>query len=203
MSDCVGIRYCERCDCNYDSFFGECYCCNNNDDIKCSNPGCHEEYNLKFCPECPYCHDSKWTDIEKALYKGDIRPLYKSIASGGIDLYNNKATIDYRVNWGWTALIALIASGNIENIKKLLDDGANPNCLGNSGLISPIYIACQEKNVEVFKMLIDYGADPNLKCKEFSHHDVFNWERYWEGTNKEKEQLKEYINEFNTRFIKG
>lgn len=61
------------------------------------------------------------------------------------------------------ALIEATADNNLSKVKKLLDEGANPNTLGDYGWTA-LHEACSHSNIktEIIDALIDAGADPNL-----------------------------------------
>ena len=50
--------------------------------------------------------------------------------------------------------------GDIDQVRKFLDEGANPNAKGDSGS-TPLHNAAKGKNPDVVKLLLKYGADPN------------------------------------------
>jgi len=50
---------------------------------------------------------------------------------------------------------------SIERVRKLLEQGADPN-YGGKCAIHPLKTVCSENNFECAKLLLEYGADPNL-----------------------------------------
>lgn len=54
-----------------------------------------------------------------------------------------------------------VKSGDIELVKSLLTDGADPNLIeGQRMPITPLYYAIKNNNLELVKMLLDHGAEP-------------------------------------------
>ncbi len=65
-------------------------------------------------------------------------------------------------------LVKHIRKGNIEKVKKILSEGADPNT-GKYGIDCPFYIAIKKGNTAIVAALIDAGADVNLLLRiEFS-----------------------------------
>ncbi len=58
-------------------------------------------------------------------------------------------------------LMNAAAAGNVEQVKKLLDDGANPNARRQG--VSAFAAAAQNGHVHVVELMLDYGSDVNLK----------------------------------------
>ena len=181
------IGKCDDCGDSYDHFFGGCTC--RTSTIKCK---CGEEFKPdKYDSACPFCVE--FNDVVEGLIMGDIKPLYLAISRGDVDYYGQKATVDYRLPFGQPA-ISLLTRGNTENLRRLLEDGANPNALDREG-IPALFTTCER--VEAFKLLISYGADPDVIALKS------NWEYFLDGTEKEKEELREIIANSRSEFIKG
>ena len=53
--------------------------------------------------------------------------------------------------------------GNVGEIRQLLSDGANPNCIAPIVGHSPLYCATFGDHVEAMRVLLENGADPNLR----------------------------------------
>ena len=81
-------------------------------------------------------------------------------------------------------------------LRRLLEDGANPNALDQEGWCA-LFNASQIGQVESFKMLIYYGADPNVMSLDKG------WEGWWEGSVRGKEELKDFIENGCGDNIKG
>ena len=62
-------------------------------------------------------------------------PLYRSIYDNGNYIYNNTT-----------------------NLKKLLENGANPNNWKDPTKI-PLHLACISRNIQFIDLLLEYGAD--------------------------------------------
>jgi len=185
------IGKCDDCGDSYDHFFGGCKC--HTSTIECE---CGQEFTPdKYDSACPYC--VKNNDVVEGLFKGDLEPLYLAISRGDVDYYGQKATVDYRVSFGQPA-ISLLAGGNTEQLRRLLEDGANPNALDREGSHALFSAGDVEGgNIESFKLLISYGANPDVISLKS------NWEYYWAGTEEEKEELREFIENSRSGFIKG
>jgi len=54
--------------------------------------------------------------------------------------------------------------GNVEEVKKLLKKGADPNVQDKDGW-TPLHLAASEGHVDVAKLLLEHGADPNAQDK--------------------------------------
>lgn len=68
-----------------------------------------------------------------------------------------------------TAYSAVVANGNLELLRLLLDYGADPNGTAG-GRLRPAYlqILCENDHFECFKLLLQRGADPNYYSGEGS-----------------------------------
>jgi ankyrin repeat protein len=54
--------------------------------------------------------------------------------------------------------------GDLEEVKRLLDDGVDVNSKNNVGS-TPLYLACTFRHANVVKILIDRGANVNINTK--------------------------------------
>jgi ankyrin repeat protein len=50
----------------------------------------------------------------------------------------------------------------IDRIAQLLEDGANPNCIGSTEGATPLLLAVQERHVNLIPLLVEAGADINM-----------------------------------------
>jgi ankyrin repeat protein len=57
-------------------------------------------------------------------------------------------------------LIKAAASNNIDEVKRLLDSGANPNSSIDSAKLTPLHFAAQKNGLEIAMLLLEAGADP-------------------------------------------
>jgi len=72
--------------------------------------------------------------------------------------------LDKRNKKGETQLHQETLKGNVENVKKLLREGASPNTVDNAGW-SPLHEAVAAGNTELVSLLINHGASPNIQDK--------------------------------------
>jgi len=184
------IEICDNCDSSYDSFFGICGC--KSDVFECGS--CAEIYHYDLIPKCPFCEGDN--NVVVGAYRRDLEPLYKAISNGDVDYHNQPASVDYRLAFGGPVISIVTGNKDIKNLRRLLEDGANPNCLSSDGW-SSLFHACQTGDVESFKLLIQYGANPDVTY----YGD--NWEKYWSGTEEEREELEEFIENIRGENIKG
>jgi ankyrin repeat protein len=57
--------------------------------------------------------------------------------------------------------VASTVKDNLEVIKYLLENGANPNYVKNGG--SPLWYSCEQGDVQMAKLLVNHGMDVNIK----------------------------------------
>lgn len=59
------------------------------------------------------------------------------------------------------AIVEFASSGNLDEVKKLLDNGIDPNSQDGRGW-SPLMWAAAEGHLHVVELLLEHGADPNI-----------------------------------------
>lgn len=148
----------------------------------CEEEDSDEEDNFNEYLNCsPYDTARYNTKLMEAVISNNTNQMMKELENCKYD----SEYINEENDIGWTALfIACINSGqeklvngvneggsgwsNINVVKLLLDNGANPNHQDNDG-DTILTICCRfsnEVDFGVFQMLIDYGANVNLENKE-------------------------------------
>ena len=193
MSDMdTQINTCGDCGNSYDTFFGDCGC---RLPVALCSPDCWQEFNVcnrnNICPHCV-----KYNDVVTGIWNGTTEPLYLAISQGDMDYYGQRASVNYRTPFGKSVIELIAGKKDVEKLHRLLEDGANPNALDQDGQCA-LFSASQMGDVESFKMLIYYGANPNVLSLDR------DWEDYWEGTEEEKEELKDFIKNGCGDNIKG
>jgi len=84
---------------------------------------------------------------------------------------------DYDSN-GKTQLIVAATANQMDEVKALLDNGANVNLPEQKGLVgTPLMYATSTGNVELCKLLIDRGAKVNVVDVNKDH--ALNWATYY------------------------
>lgn len=98
--------------------------------------------------------------LQIAATNGYLRTLKKLVAKG--------ANINAEDGIGRTVLHTAIGLQNKELINFLLENGANPNVLGDKGdsfyCRSPLMSAVENGDIDLIKLLFSKKADPNLTC---------------------------------------
>lgn len=79
-------------------------------------------------------------------------------------MLQNNADINLCDHEGWSPIVLSTLAGNIENIKLLLENGAqlNTNVFG----IFPLHFACAMNRIDIVKLLLEYNANTNIKNEE-------------------------------------
>lgn len=74
------------------------------------------------------------------------------------------ADVNARDNEGFTLLHHAVCEGNSDEVKNLLDHGANTEVDGEFSGDTPLYYAASAGNsVEIVKILLEHGANPNVR----------------------------------------
>jgi len=73
--------------------------------------------------------------------------------------------VDKRNKKGETVLHQSTIKGNVEAVRKLLREGANPNTVDNAGW-SPLHEAAVAGSTELISLLLNHGASPNIHDKD-------------------------------------
>lgn len=102
-------------------------------------------------------HKKEELDIFEAISVGDIYTVSTLISK------NSELTNSFSAD-GFTPLGLASFFGEIEIVKVLLDNGADPNIAANNQFqVAPIHSACAISNYEIANLLIKNGADVNAK----------------------------------------
>jgi ankyrin repeat protein len=89
------------------------------------------------------------------IYLGLALVVFTNVAQASeYKSFNNDTYISYDVN----PLNVAICKGDIETVKKLIENGANVNKF--SGGLTPLMTAARYNKVEIIQLLISKGANP-------------------------------------------
>ncbi|MBF7093473.1 ankyrin repeat domain-containing protein [Flavobacterium sp. ALJ2] len=89
------------------------------------------------------------------IYLGIALVVFTNVAQASeYKLFNNDTYSSYDVN----PLNVAICKGDIETVKKLIENGANVNKF--SGGLTPLMTAARYNKVEIIELLISKGANP-------------------------------------------
>lgn len=86
-------------------------------------------------------------------------------ASDTENIQENTEDINATNDYGVTRLAKASGEGNIDLVKELLSQGADPNLYKDMGE-PPLLWAIRSSNDDIVKILLDAGADPNFKTSE-------------------------------------
>jgi ankyrin repeat protein len=59
-------------------------------------------------------------------------------------------------------LLSAVWDNKTDRIAQLLEDGANPNCIGSTEGATPLLLAVQEQHMNLITMLVEAGADISM-----------------------------------------
>jgi ankyrin repeat protein len=96
---------------------------------------------------------SACTNPQESNYNGTTRNESAKPATGVTEAKDSE---------GNTPLINEVNKGNSEEVRRLIDSGAQVNAASNTG-VTPLMNAAGMGNLEIVRMLIEKGADVNAK----------------------------------------
>jgi ankyrin repeat protein len=106
--------------------------------------------SIELCPECASYSDESETLLHIAASRGTPEMIEYIVVSGG-DVFLDS------IKKEWTPLCWAIAKKRADNVKKLIELGANINSSEPSR--SPVLLSIKDHNTEILELLIDAGAD--------------------------------------------
>ena len=80
------------------------------------------------------------------------------------EMGNAKVTVDSVDCLGDTPLHILARRPNLYGARLLLEEGANPNAVGDMGE-TPLHVAVSAGDEALIKLLLENGADPHVTCE--------------------------------------
>jgi ankyrin repeat protein len=134
-----------------------------------------------------------WTALKWASYHGDVgtisilllsgaslnvddpsnsTPLMLASMNGHFDcvkilMKNDLETLDAVNEYGWSALMLAANNNQVEVVRFLLDNGANPNTQNHVGETA-LYMAAKLNLAVIVEILLKFGAKPRLKTSDKS-----------------------------------
>ena len=112
---------------------------------------------MKLTPEEVF-FDSRETQLANAARKGDVKNIAELIHQG--------ANINAKGLHDLSVLSLALYKENLEGVKALLANGANPNAYATDGW-APIHFACSLiKDERFLSEILQAGGDPNLIIKQ-------------------------------------
>ena len=111
-------------------------------------------------------------DAERVRYMIEKMPKFKNGKEMYLALRNgSKRCIDLMANIGdcindfdeegYSALQRVCIEGQLDHVKFLMENKADPGRKSNKNIPSPLHLAIKYKHTEIMKYLINNGADPN------------------------------------------
>lgn len=129
------------------------------------------EKSIELCPECISYSDESGTLLHIAASRGTPEMIEIIVGSGGDILLNS-------IKKDWTPLCWAIAKRRLDNVKKLIELGADVNSSEPSR--SPVLLSIKDHNTEILEMLIAAGADITYqyKSKDNPWWDALSYAKY-------------------------
>ena len=78
------------------------------------------------------------------------------------ELFQHGVSVNHNYGDGERLLDAAIANNRVQVVKYLLQKGATPNAIYDSGARAPLHAAYSECNVEIIQLLLAFGADSEV-----------------------------------------
>jgi hypothetical protein len=127
--------------------------------------------SIELCPECASYSDESETLLHIAASRGTPEMIEYIVVSGG-DVFLDS------IKKEWTPLCWAIAKKRADNVKKLIELGANINSSEPSR--SPVLLSIKDHNTEILELLIDAGADIayQYKSKDNPWWDALSYAKY-------------------------
>ena len=112
--------------------------------------------------------DEEYFDVEKYDNPGE---LFLDIAQFGeinrvMDMIEQGIDVNYQDDTNETALYVASENGQIDIVKILLENGANPNLQENVHGETPLMVATKIGRIDIMKILLENGANPLIKDYE-------------------------------------
>jgi len=102
-----------------------------------------------------FAQDRQTENLWKAVNAGNVTDARAAI--------QRRADVNNRNSAGSIIISRAVQNGNIEIVRLLLDNGANPNVIGTVSSDHPLTNAIEKGNLEMVKLLIDKGANVNAR----------------------------------------
>jgi ankyrin repeat protein len=89
---------------------------------------------------------------------------------------------------GWTALHSAAQNGDLNAVRSLLEQGADPNAREEGDNTTPLHWAAVARHVDVARALLDAGADVH-GVGDLHEMDVIGWAAYFHAHDEPPNQL--------------